>query len=175
MSNNSAKENTKKPLKNPTQTVIQFIKEVQSTLEYAKNQEYIDKDMLRILFRSHPRVSNPYLLPKIHKKNNSGRPNINSVGNLTETLSAFGDEIFRKYSKLAKSYVKGTTHFLQLTMNLEIEEKELLCTVDIMTLYTNIPHKDEVKKVLNFLRKHRCTVLMSPAKHVDRFPEIKKY
>ena len=50
--------------------------------------------------------SNLYLLPKIHKKNNPGRPIINSVGSLRETMSALINEILRKYSKLAKSYIK---------------------------------------------------------------------
>ena len=54
----------------------------------------------------------------------------------------FIDEILRKYSKLAKSFVKDTSHFLHLTKDLQVEESELLVTVDVTALYTNIPHKD---------------------------------
>ena len=118
------------PLEDPKKTIKQFIKEVHSTLLQAKSKELIDEDMLKILSRSNPRISNLYLLPKIHKENNPGRPIINSVGSLTETLSAFVDEILRKYSKLASSYVKDTTHFLELTMDLIVHETDLLCTVD---------------------------------------------
>ena len=69
--------------------------------------------MYIILLRSHPRTSNLYLLPKIHKQYYPGRSIINSIGSLIETLSAYVDldEILRKYSKLAKSYVKDTSHF----------------------------------------------------------------
>ena len=69
----------------------QFIKEVETSLRSLKNKEYIDDDIFKILFKAKPRTSNLYLLPKIHKKNNPGRPIINSVGSLTETISALVD------------------------------------------------------------------------------------
>ena len=93
-------------------------------------------------------------MPKIHKANNPGRPIINSIGSLTETLSAYIDEILRKYSKLAKSFVKDTSHFLHLTKDLKVEESELLVTVDVTALYTNIPHKDGIERVTSFIRKN---------------------
>ena len=65
-----------------------FIKEVETSLQSLKNREYFDDDIFKILFRSNPRTSNLYLLPKIHKKDNPGRPIIKSVGSLTETISA---------------------------------------------------------------------------------------
>ena len=86
-------------------------------------------------------------LPKIHKKNNPGRPIINSVGSLTETISALVDEILRKCSKLAKSYIKDTSHFLQEIQKIEIHPGDIIATVDVMALYTNIPHEDGIHKV----------------------------
>ena len=114
--------------------------------------------MFKIPFCSNPRTLNLYLLPKIHKENNPGRPIINSVGSLTETLSAFVDEILRKYSKLATSYVKDTTHFLELTMELNVQEYDLLCTVDVTDLYTYIPHEDGIEKVTKFLKRHGAEI-----------------
>ena len=89
-------------------TKKKFIKEVETSLRSLKNKDYIDEDIFKLLFRPNPRTSNLYLLPKIHKKNNPGRPIINSVGSLTETISALVDEILRKYSKLAGSCIKDT-------------------------------------------------------------------
>ena len=131
-----------------------FIKEVETSLRSLKNREYIDDDIFKILFRPNPRTSNLYLLPKIHKKNNPGRPIINSVGSLTETISALVDEILRKYSKLAKSYIKDTSHFLQEIQNIEIHPGDIIATVDVTALYTNIPHEDGIQKVKEFLKKH---------------------
>ena len=107
-----------------------FIKEVEHSLRNLKNKEYINEDTFKILFRNNPRTSNLYLLPKIHKKNNPGRPIINSVGSLTETISALVDEILRKYSKLAKSYIKDTGHFLQEIQQIPIQPGDILATVD---------------------------------------------
>ena len=52
--------------------------------ERSRNRDYFDDDTFKILYRSNPRTSNLYFLPKIHKKDNPGRPIINSVGSLTE-------------------------------------------------------------------------------------------
>ena len=143
-----------KELENTQQSIKQFIKEVKASLDIALAKEYISEELHKILLRTHPRTSNLYLLPKIHKKNNPGRPIINSIGSLTETLSAFIDEILRRYSKLAKSFVKDTSHFLHLTKNLKVEESSQLVTVDVTALYTNIPHRDGINRVIKFIRNH---------------------
>ena len=131
-----------------------FIKEVEQSLRSLKNREYINEDIFKILLRNNPRTSNLYLLPKIHKKNNPGRPIINSVGSLTETISALVDEILRKYSKLARSYIKDTGHFLQEIQQISIQPGDILATVDVTALYTNIPHQDGIDKTRRFLSRH---------------------
>ena len=143
-------------LDNFEKTKNKYIKEVEKSLRSLKNREYIDDDIFKILFRPNPRTSNLNLLPKIHKKNNPGRPIINSVGSLTETISALVDEILRKYSKLAKSYIKDTSHFLQEIQNIEIHHGDIIATVDVTALYTNIPHQDGIHKVKEFLKRHNA-------------------
>ena len=101
-------------------TKKKLIKEVETSLRSLKSREYIDDDIFKLLFRPNPRTSNLYLLPKIYKKNNPGRPIINSVGSLTETISALVDKILRKYSKLAGSHIKDTSRFLQEIQNIKI-------------------------------------------------------
>ena len=140
-------------LEDYTKTRKEFIKQVSITLDWTLRNDLIDEDLHKILFKSNPRTANLYLLPKIHKKNNPGRPIINSVGSLTETISVLVDEILRKYSKLAKSYVKGTSHFLKLIMEMETDESEYLCTVDVTALYTNIPHEEGIQKVIKFMKR----------------------
>ena len=146
-----------KKLDNPSKVRKDFIQKVKRTLDWAKSEELIDEDLYKILYREEPRTSNLYLLPNIHKKETPGRPIINSVGSLTETISALVDEILRKYSKLAKSYVKDTTHFLNLIKNYKVEEAWLLCTVDVMVLYTNIPHEEGIEKSIKFLKKYNAS------------------
>ena len=40
---------------------------------------------------------------------------------------------------------------------MKVEESELLLTVDVMELYTNIPHKEGIERVTTFIRKNGAT------------------
>lgn len=51
----------------------------------------IDTTTKEFLSPLHPRTSRFYLLPKIHKPNNPGRPVISSCGAPTENISVFVD------------------------------------------------------------------------------------
>ena len=154
-------------IENPKELIKDFTKEVEDSLKSFLSKGFINEDLYKILYRANPRTSNLYLLPKIHKKNNPGRPIINSVGSLTETLSAFIDEILRKYSKLARSYVKDTSHFLQINNDVNINQGDLIATVDVTALYTNIPHQDGITRIIKYLRKHGAT-----AKEIELCQEI---
>ena len=82
------------------------------TLKTAVHLEDITEEEAIYLFRENPRISNFYTLPKIHKKDNPGRPIVNSIGSITERLSEFVDENIKHLAKLVPSYIKDTTHFL---------------------------------------------------------------
>ena len=84
----------------------QFKKEIECTLNSDVAQRNISQEMKDILHNENPRIVNFYLLPKIHKKNNLGRPIIISIGSLAKALSAFVDEMLRQYSKKVPSYIK---------------------------------------------------------------------
>ena len=53
-----------------------------------------------------PRISTFYMLPKIHKPRNPGRPIVNSIGSITEKISAFVDSHLRQYTPQIPSYIK---------------------------------------------------------------------
>ena len=105
------------------------------------------KVKLRYFSTRFPCWSNLYLLPKVHKPNNPGRLIINSKGSITETLSACVDLKLRKYSQECNSYIKDMTHFLQLIKDLKIQPNTILVTVDVNSLYTNIPHGDGIEAI----------------------------
>ena len=66
------------------------------------------------------------------------------------TLSALVDEILRNYSKLAKSFVKDTTHFLNLIKSIKIDDAHLLGTVDVTAL-------EGIERCIKFLKKHNAS------------------
>jgi hypothetical protein len=52
---------------------------------------YIDEKTLKYLIPDSPKPGRFYLLPKIHKANNPGRPIVSANGHPTEKISEFVD------------------------------------------------------------------------------------
>ena len=86
------------------------------------------------LYNTDPRISNFYILSKIHKINNPGHPIVNSIGSITEKISVY--ENIKHLSKLVPSYIKDMGHFLNIIKTIEIEEEDLLVTMDVSSLDT---------------------------------------
>ena len=89
-----------------------------------------------------------YLLPKIHKKGVPGRPICSSVNHPTSKVSKFVDEHIKKYVPETKSYIRDTQDFIKKIKSLgKIPEGALLCTLDVSSLYTNIPNEEGIQAV----------------------------
>ena len=72
---------------------------------------------------------------------------VNSIGSVIEKVSAFEDEHLRKFTPSIPSYVKDTTHFINITKNIHLEPDDLLVTTDDCTLYTNIPQTEGIAAI----------------------------
>lgn len=88
-----------------------------------------------------------YLLPKIHKQNNPGRPIVSGIGTVTESLSRYVDSLISQIPPTFQSFLRDTTHFLSDINNLTVPINALLVTLDVASLYTNIPHLDGIRAV----------------------------
>ena len=144
-------------LENQKSEIKNFINTVKEDLDMTVRKGLISKEMRNMLYRDNPRTSNLYLLPKIHKANNPGRPIINFIGSITEPLSAYVDQILRKYLKKCESYIKDTSHFLNIVKDIKTEEGAILCTIDVSALYTNIPHEEGISRCDKQLEKLGAT------------------
>ena len=81
----------------------------------------------------------------IHKRlhNVPGRPVISNCGYYTENISSFLDFHLQPVSKKVKSYIKDTNDFLKKLRSLtNLPDNALLCTMDVVGLYPNIPHDE---------------------------------
>ncbi|CAM4618796.1 unnamed protein product [Lepidochelys olivacea] len=97
-----------------------------------------------------PRPGIFYLLPKIHKPGNPGRPIISGIGTLTAGLSGYVDSLLRPYATSTPSNLRDTTDFLRKLQSIgDLPENTVLATMDVEALYTNIPHKDGLQAVRN--------------------------
>ena len=103
---------------------------------------------------NNPRIGRFYLLPKIHKRLHAvpGRPVISNCGYFTENISAYLDSHLQPLAKAVKSYIKDTNDFLKKLRNSpELPGDAILCTIDVVGLYPNIPHDGGLEALRHFL------------------------
>lgn len=132
------KEIKRNPTKKNTDDIWKF-------LNILKEKKLLPQHHINFLIPKNCRTPLFYLLPKIHKKNNPGRPIVSACDSPTEKLSMFIDSYLKPLTLKVDSYIKDTTDFLQKLNALgQINKNSLLVTIDVVSLYTNIPHKDEI-------------------------------
>ena len=108
----------------------------------------IDDETYSYLLPSRSCPARFYILPKIHKSkdNPPGRPIVSATSHPTEHISQFVDAHLNPLVPKLPSYIKDTTHFLRKLDDLkELPPGSLLVTLDVSSLYTNIPHKEGIE------------------------------
>ena len=87
-----------------------------------------------------------------------GRPIVSGIGTLTENISGFIDSILQRLMLFIPSYIKDTSEFINKLASIKtIPSDVLLVTMDVTSLYTNIPHVDGVDACSKFLNDHCVT------------------
>ena len=123
------------------------------TLEYAKQVSDVVGEMLteglisekifNYLLVDQPKAGRFYLLHKIHKAGNPGRPIVSANGHPTEKISEFVDLHLQPHVQNLPYYLQDTTDFLRKQDALgPLPPDTLLVSMDVTSLYTNIPHQD---------------------------------
>ena len=85
------------------------------------------------------------------------RPIVSSCNSITERISQFVDRWLQPHVRKLPSYLKDTTDFLKLIETRKLPEKCLLASIDVSSLYTNIPHEDGKQSILYYLRTNPDT------------------
>ena len=97
----------------------------------------------RNLTVDHPRTSKFYMLPKIHKPGNPGRPIVSACNCPTSNISAYLGSVMAPLVKQLPTYVKDSSHALQILESFSFTgSHRYLFTMDIKSLYTVIPNND---------------------------------
>ena len=94
-----------------------------------------------------PRIPSFYTLTKIHKPTPVGRPIISGCDGPTERISAFVDRLIQPIAQKQDSYLKDTTDFLNFIESTKLPKNTVLVSMDVTSLYTNIPHEEGVTTV----------------------------
>ena len=121
-----------------------LIRVIKSVLRKIKNRGDISDETLDCFLVNNPKLGTFYLLPKIHKRlcNVPGRPAISNSSYYTENISSFLDFHLKPLAPKVKSYIQDTNDFFKKIANPPpFPDDLILCTIDVMGRYPNIPHK----------------------------------
>ncbi len=136
---------------------------IHTLIDEIHNKGSISPQVADYLKIKNPRTPLFYTLPKIHKniRPPPGRPIFSGNDSPTEQISAFVDEFLQVYIPMMDSYLKDTTDHIRKVGSIgKLPNKTLLVTLDIKSLYTNIPQWEGFAVIHRLLNSKRpCNVL----------------
>ena len=138
-----------------------LLKAINEVIAKIRKRGDLKRDNLDYFIMKDPKFARFYLLPKIHKRlhNVPGRPVISNSGYYTENISSFLDYHLQPLAQVVKSYIKDTNEFLKKLHSLpKLPDDIILCTMDIVGLYPNIPHEEGLSELRKQLEtpKEKC-------------------
>ena len=158
--------NTYKPLTyNPTSAIIN---DACTLIEYIHSQHKATREFL--LPPKNTRTSLFYGLPKIHKPGCPLHSIVSGCDGPTDHLSAYVTHFIQPLASNLPSHIKDTKHFLNLIEKLPpLPPNALLVTVDVTSLYTNIPHEEGIAAVIHFMEEYKHLLPTNcPPPHIVR-------
>ena len=116
-------------------------------------EKLLPEQLGKILLQSNSKTPNMYFLPKIHKTNNLGRPIVSSIGSPTAKISRFLLILhLEKIVNEIKSHIKDTSDFSNKIETItDLPENTILVTMDVKSLFTNIPNTEGINAVAKAL------------------------
>ena len=119
------------------------------------------------LYIESPRTAKFYLLPKIHKNKfpPPGRPIVSANECPSERVSQFVDNFIQPIvMTLVPSYLRDSRHlFLNIIKHLTVPPGAILATLDVTSLYTNIPNDEGILAASQYLFRR----ILKPYKPFD--------
>ena len=153
---------------NPTSAIIN---DICTLIEYIHFQHIIDKATKEFLMPpKNTRTPLFYGLPKIYKPDGPLRPTVSGCDGPTDHLSDYLTHFIQPLASNLLALVKGTKDFLNFIENLPpLPPNALLVTVDITSLYTNIPPEEGIAAVIHFMEEYKHLLPRNcPPQHIVR-------
>ena len=109
-----------------------------------------------------PKTPKFYNLPKIQKPNNPGRPVVNTIDSHTSRISKYVDFYLQPLVRQLLSYIQDTNHSLRkLNIRMDSNPDSILVTLDVRSLYTNIPNEEGIVAVREAIPMSTCSKISS--------------
>lgn len=140
---------------------IPMVTEIVNSLKKKKIINAKQKQFL--MGEGEPRARRFYILPKIHKDPESwtvpfkmppGRPIVSDCGSETYGTAEFLDFFLNPLSNKHPSYIRDTYHFIELVKNITVPLEFFFFSMDVASLYTNIPIKEGINCVKNIFNTY---------------------
>ena len=134
------------------------VAQINSVVTEMFNNKEISKKCNQYLLNYDIRPARFYTLPKIHEGvfPPPGRPIISGNGFPTERISQFVDFFIKNISCKGKSFIKDTSDFLRMIEGIKTAPKgSFLVTLDVVSLYPNIPIADSISACAAGLNTYR--------------------
>jgi hypothetical protein len=137
--------------------------DIDETLKKALNLQHITQLEHDAMTANEKTPGKFYQLFKVHKKFEEpdqppGRLIISGCGSITENLSLFVDHHTKDLVPLIPSYLQDTPHLLREIENLKttgLPQGAFPVSIDVVGLYTNIPHNEGIESVERALNTRR--------------------
>lgn len=123
-------------------------KKVNNLIETWEKNLYISPNVAKKLQIRNGVPPKIYGLPKLHKKEIPLRPIVSCIQSPFEPLSKFLTEILKNVINQNEFYIKDSRHFKSKIRDIEIPVNYCLISLDVISLYTNIPIL-HAKKIIN--------------------------
>ena len=133
-------------------------KEIVVILDEMLRRHQIHESCYDYLTNNKVRTAQFYMLPKIHKTttNPPGRPIVSGNGCPTERISQLIDFFLQPCVRNIRSYIRDTSDFLTMLESVgKLPKQCILATLDVASLYTNIPNKEGRESVSQTLNQFR--------------------
>ena len=135
---------------------------VNETIQRFKAEGLISEKAAAALTTEDPRTARFYTLPKVHKDGNPGRPIISAINTATTNIARYVDHHLQPLAEALPSFVKDTGAFLRkVKATRNVPRDAILVTMDVGSLFTNIPHNEGINTVARALERRNNPTIPS--------------
>ena len=126
---------------------------INNTIDQFKNEGIIQEKVAKGLKVDYPKTPKFSTFPKLHKEGIPGRPVIDSMNCHSMQISKYVDYHLQPEVIKLKSYTRDSTDTINKISQLQDKTKEtdILVSMDVRSLYTNIPNNEGLQAVTDAL------------------------
>jgi len=132
----------KNPVKNLEQRLNNMLKRWHSS-------GFVSKQELCRLRNNDCSLPKAYGLPKVHKEGTPFRIIVSSINTTLDSFADYLQRILQKCLPLAQSHVKNSFDLFNTLLGKKIPENHLLLSLDVKSLFTNIPSELVIEAINN--------------------------